>query len=56
VDGLAPARVSIVDAAGHLPLGAKTAEAERLAVEQELEAKLVETLEPVTGSGMSARR
>jgi len=51
VDGLAPARVSIVDAAGHLPLGAKTAEAERLAVEQELEAKLVETLEPVTGSG-----
>ena len=51
VDGLTPARVSIVDAAGHLPLGAKTVEAERLALEQELESKLVATLEPVTGAG-----
>jgi len=51
VDGLAPAQVSLVDASGHLPLGPKTGEEERLGTEQALEAKLVETLEPVTGAG-----
>jgi flagellar M-ring protein FliF len=51
VDGLAPDRVVLVDAAGHLPLGPKTADALRLAAEQALEEKLVSTLEPVTGAG-----
>lgn len=51
VDGLAPDRVVLVDAAGHLPLGPKTAEAERLSEEQALEQKIVATLEPVTGPG-----
>ncbi len=51
VDGLTPGQVSIVDASGHLPLGAKTPEAQRLGMEQALEAKLIETLEPVTGAG-----
>ncbi len=51
VDGLSPAQVSLVDADGHMPLGAKTAEAMRLETEQALEAKLIETLEPVTGPG-----
>ena len=51
VDGLAPAQVSLMDASGHLPLGHKDGEAMRLAMEQVLEAKLVETLEPVTGQG-----
>jgi flagellar M-ring protein FliF len=51
VDGLSPAQVSLVDSAGHLPLGPKTGEAMRLGMEQALEAKLVETLEPVTGPG-----
>ena len=51
VDGLAPDRVVLVDAAGHLPLGPKTPEALRLTAEQALEEKLVSTLEPVTGAG-----
>jgi len=51
VDGLAPDRVVLVDAAGHLPLGPKTAEAQRLSAEQALEQKIVATLEPVTGPG-----
>ena len=51
VDGLTPERVVLVDAAGHLPLGPKTADALRLSAEQVLEEKLVSTLEPVTGPG-----
>jgi len=51
VDGLNPDRVVLVDAAGHLPLGPKTAEAMRLSAEQILEEKLIATLEPVTGAG-----
>jgi flagellar M-ring protein FliF len=51
VDGLTPDRVVLVDAAGHLPLGPKTADAMRLTAEQALEEKLVSTLEPVTGAG-----
>ena len=51
VDGLAPDHVVLVDAAGRLPLGPKTAEAIALGQEQELEDKLVATLEPVTGVG-----
>src|SRR5246127_790502 len=51
VDGLSPERVVLVDAAGHLPLGPKTVEAQLLSAEQALEEKLVSTLEPVTGSG-----
>jgi flagellar M-ring protein FliF len=51
VDGLNPEHVVLVDAAGHLPLGPKTAEALRLNAEQVLEEKLVSTLEPVTGQG-----
>ncbi len=51
VDGLAPERVVLVDAAGTLPLGPKTADALRLTAEQALEDKLVATLEPVTGAG-----
>ena len=51
VDGLTSDRVVLVDAAGHLPLGPKTAEAMRLTAEQALEEKLISTLEPVTGSG-----
>src|SRR5271166_2908550 len=51
VDGLTPDRVVLVDAAGHLPLGPKTADALRLSAEQALEEKLISTLEPVTGSG-----
>jgi len=51
VDGLSPDQVVLVDAAGHLPLGPKTAEAMRLTEEQALEEKLVATLEPVTGAG-----
>jgi len=41
----------LVDAAGHLPLGPKTADALRLSAEEALEQKLVATLEPVTGAG-----
>ncbi len=51
VDGLTPDRVALVDAAGHMPLGPKTADAVRLSAEQALEEKLVSTLEPVTGVG-----
>src|SRR6266567_2233713 len=51
VDGLTPERVVVVDAAGHLPLGPKTADALRLTAEQALEEKLIATLEPVTGVG-----
>jgi flagellar M-ring protein FliF len=51
VDGLAPAQVTLMDADGHQPLGPKTGEAMRLGMEQALEAKLIETLEPVTGPG-----
>jgi flagellar M-ring protein FliF len=51
VDGLTPDHVVLVDAAGHLPLGPKTADAMRLTAEQALEEKLTSTLEPVTGVG-----
>ena len=51
VDGLTPDHVVLVDSAGNLPLGPKTAEALELGAEQALEQKLVATLEPVTGSG-----
>jgi flagellar M-ring protein FliF len=51
VDGLTPERVVLVDAAGHLPLGPKTADAMRFSAEQALEEKLISTLEPVTGAG-----
>ena len=51
VDGLTPDRVVLVDAAGHMPLGPKTADAQRLTAEEALEEKLVSTLEPVTGVG-----
>jgi flagellar M-ring protein FliF len=51
VDGLTPDRVVLVDAAGHLPLGPKSADAVRLTAEQALEEKLIATLEPVTGAG-----
>jgi flagellar M-ring protein FliF len=51
VDGLTPDRVVLVDAAGNLPLGPKTADALRLGAEEALEQKLIATLEPVTGAG-----
>jgi flagellar M-ring protein FliF len=51
VDGLAPERVVLVDAAGNSPLGPSTAEAMELSAEQALENKLIATLEPVTGAG-----
>ena len=51
VDGLAPERVVLVDAAGHQPLGPKTADAIEQSAEQSLEEKLIATLEPVTGAG-----
>jgi flagellar M-ring protein FliF len=51
VDGLTADHVVLVDAAGNLPLGPKTAEALELGAEQALEDKLVATLEPVTGAG-----
>jgi len=51
VDGLSPAQVSLIDASGHQPLGPKTGEAMRQGMEDALEAKLIETLEPVTGPG-----
>jgi flagellar M-ring protein FliF len=51
VDGLTPDRVVLVDAAGHVPLGPKTADGLRLSAEQALEEKLIATLEPVTGPG-----
>jgi flagellar M-ring protein FliF len=51
VDGLTPDRVVLVDAAGNMPLGPKTAEAMQLSAEDALEQKLITTLEPVTGAG-----
>ena len=51
VDGLTADHVVLVDAAGHLPLGPQTAEAMQQTAEQELEEKLISTLEPVTGAG-----
>ena len=51
VDGLTPAQVVLVDASGHLPLGPKTGEQVRLGTEEALEAKLIDTLEPVVGAG-----
>lgn len=51
VDGLTPAQVVLVDASGHLPLGPRTGEQMRLGTEEALEAKLLDTLEPVVGSG-----
>jgi flagellar M-ring protein FliF len=51
VDGLSADRVVLVDAAGRVPLGPKTADAIRLNAEQALEEKLIATLEPVTGVG-----
>ncbi len=51
VDGLTADRVVLVDAAGHLPLGPKTAEAMQMSAEQALEEKLITTLEPITGAG-----
>lgn len=51
VDGLSAANVVLVDAAGHVPLGPRTAEGMRLTTEQALEEKLIATLEPVTGAG-----
>lgn len=51
VDGLTPEHVVLVDAAGRVPLGPRTADAARLKEEQALEDKLVATLEPVTGVG-----
>ena len=51
VDGLSPDHIVLVDAAGNVPLGPKTADAMRLSAEQALEDKLVATLEPVTGAG-----
>jgi flagellar M-ring protein FliF len=51
VDGLLPEHVVLVDAAGNIPLGPKTAEAMQLSAEQALEDKLIATLEPVTGMG-----
>ncbi len=51
VDSLTPDHVVLVDAAGHLPLGPKTPEAMETSAEQELEEKLIATLEPVTGPG-----
>jgi flagellar M-ring protein FliF len=51
VEGLGADHVVLVDAAGRLPLGPKTAEAMQLSAEQVLEEKLLSTLEPVTGSG-----
>jgi flagellar M-ring protein FliF len=51
VDGLTPDRVVLVDAAGHVPLGPKSADQLRLSAEEALEDKLVSTLEPVTGVG-----
>ena len=51
VDGLVPAGVSLIDASGNQPLGPKKGDELRLGVEQGLEAKLIETLEAVTGVG-----
>jgi hypothetical protein len=55
VDGLTPDRVVLVDAAGHLPLGPKTADAMRTGRRAGAGGKLIATLEPVTGRGQRAR-
>lgn len=51
VDGLTPDHVVLVDAAGRVALGPRTADSQRLKAEQALEDKLIATLEPVTGVG-----
>ena len=51
VDGLTPEHVALVDAAGNVQLGPKTADAMHMSAEQALEQKLMTTLEPVTGAG-----
>lgn len=51
VDGLTSDRVVLVDAAGQVQMGARSADALRSSAEQALEEKLVSTLEPVTGAG-----
>jgi flagellar M-ring protein FliF len=51
VDDLRPENVALVDAEGGALLGRKTGDAALEAREQELEEKLVATLEPVAGAG-----
>ena len=51
VDGLTSDRVVLMDAAGHVPMGPRTADAIRSNAEKDLEEKLIATLEPVTGAG-----
>ena len=51
VDDLHPEDVALVDAEGRLQLGKHNASADAAAHEQELAAKLIETLEPVAGVG-----
>jgi len=51
VDDLHPEDVALVDAEGRLQLGRHSASADAAAHEQELAAKLIETLEPVAGVG-----
>ncbi|HZY61075.1 MAG TPA: flagellar basal-body MS-ring/collar protein FliF [Edaphobacter sp.] len=51
VDDLHPEDVALVDAEGRLQLGKHGANADIEAHEQELEAKLIEVLEPVAGPG-----
>ena len=51
VDDLHPEDVALVDAEGRLQLGRRNASADAAAHEQELAAKLIETLEPVAGVG-----
>jgi len=51
VDGLTSDRVVLVDAAGQVQMGARSADALRSSAEQALEEKLISTLEPVTGAG-----
>ena len=51
VDGLTPEQVVLMDAAGHAPMGPRTADAIRFNAEKDLEEKLIATLEPVTGPG-----
>lgn len=51
VDDLQPENVVLVDAEGGAMLGRRTGDAALAAREQQLEQKLVETLEPVAGAG-----
>lgn len=51
VDDLHPDDVALVDADGRLQLGKHSAGSDEVAHEQELAAKLIETLEPVAGAG-----